>query len=117
MSTARTIFKVPGVSLLELEGGRLVVVASAGDPLTSEELHQLDPHSGLPIRVGAAPGSPNELRTVALTSSGRAMGMLAMRSLPIHETDRAVLYTFANDAALALERAQLLVRKPFEHNS
>ena len=107
VSTARTIFNVPGVSLLELEDGRLVVVASAGEPLTSEELHQLDPHSGLPIRVGAAPGSPNELRTVALSSSGRAMGMLAMRSLPIHETDRAVLYTFANDAALALERAQL----------
>jgi two-component system sensor histidine kinase KdpD len=36
--------------------------------------------------------------------------MLAMRSLPVSETDRALLNTFANDAALALERAQLRER-------
>ena len=41
------------------------------------------------------------------SASGRPVGMLAMRSLPVSETDRAVLNTFANDAALALERAQL----------
>jgi two-component system sensor histidine kinase KdpD len=107
VGTAQTVFNVPGVSLLELEAGRLVVVASAGEPLTSEELHQLDPHSGLPIRVGTAPGAVNELRTVALSSSGRALGILAMRSVPIEVNDRALLNTFANDAALALERAQL----------
>ncbi|MCU1362644.1 MAG: hypothetical protein JWM55_472 [Acidimicrobiaceae bacterium] len=107
VSTAQTIFNVPGVSLLELEGGRLVVVASAGTPLTSDELHQLDPHSGMPIRVGTAPSAMNELRTVALSSSGRALGILAMRSVPTRTNDRAILNTFANDAALALERAQL----------
>ena len=72
-----------------------------------DELHQLDPHSGLPIRVGTAPAAVNELRTVALSSSGRALGILAMRSVPIEENDRALLNTFSNDAALALERAQL----------
>jgi two-component system sensor histidine kinase KdpD len=107
VGTALTVFNVPGVSLLELEEGRLVVVATAGEPLTSDELHQLDPHSGLPIRVGTAPAAVNELRTVALSSSGRALGILAMRSVPIEENDRALLNTFANDAALALERAQL----------
>jgi two-component system sensor histidine kinase KdpD len=107
VTAAQTIFNVPGVSLLELEGGQLVVVASAGNALTDEELHQLDPHSGLPIRVGTAPGAVNELRTVALSSSGRALGILAMRSVPIEANDRAILTTFANDAALALERAQL----------
>jgi two-component system, OmpR family, sensor histidine kinase KdpD len=107
VTSAQTVFNVPGVALLELEGGRLVVVASAGEPLTSEELHRLDPHSGVPVRVGTAPGTPNELRTVALSSSGRAMGILAMRGVPIEVDDRAVLNTFANDAALALERAEL----------
>jgi two-component system sensor histidine kinase KdpD len=107
VASAQTVFSVPGVSLLELEGGRLVVVASAGEPLTSEELHQLDPHSGVPIRVGTAPGGADELRTVALSSSGRAIGILAMRGAPIEANDRAILNTFANDAALALERAQL----------
>src|ERR1700677_2020861 len=107
VATAQTVFNVPGVSLLELEAGRLVVVASAGEPLTTEELRQLDPHSGVPIRVGMAPGIANELRTVALSSSGGAIGILAMRGAPIEADDRAVLNTFANDAALALERAQL----------
>jgi two-component system, OmpR family, sensor histidine kinase KdpD len=106
VSSARTVFNVPGVSLLELEEGRLVVVASAGEALTADELHQLDPHSGLPIRVGTT-GSSDELRTIALSSSGRAIGILAMRGVPIVANDQAVLNTFANDAALALERAQL----------
>jgi two-component system sensor histidine kinase KdpD len=105
--TAMTVFNVPGVSLLELEAGRLVVVATAGEALSSKELHQLDPHSGYPISVGTASGSTSELRTVALTSNGRPVGILAMRGGPIRESERAVLNTFANDAALALERAQL----------
>jgi two-component system sensor histidine kinase KdpD len=107
VSTAQTVFGVPGVSLLELEDGHLVVVATAGEPLTPEELHQLDPHSGQPIRVGTSSGAATELRTIALSPSGRPVGILAMRGVPILETDRAVLNTFANDAALALERAEL----------
>jgi len=107
VSTARTVFNVPGVALLELEEGRLVVVASAGEPLSPDELRQLDPHSGQPVRVGTAPGTVNSLRTVALSSSGRPMGILAMRGVPIADADRAALNTFANDAALALERAEL----------
>jgi two-component system sensor histidine kinase KdpD len=107
VATAQTMFNVPGVSLLELEKGQLVVVASAGEPLSAEELHQLDPQSGMPIRVGTGAGSPSELRTVALSPSGRPIGILAMRGLAIAESDRALLNTFANDAALALERAEL----------
>jgi two-component system, OmpR family, sensor histidine kinase KdpD len=107
VATAQTMFNVPGVSLLELENGQLVVVASAGEPLTTEELHQLDPQSGMPIRIGTAGGGSSELRTVALSPSGRPVGILAMRGLAIAESDRALLNTFANDAALALERAQL----------
>ena len=107
VTTAQIVFAVPGVSLLELEEGRLVVVASAGEPLTPEELRQLDPHSGHPVRVGTSSGHSTELRTIALSPSGRPVGILAMRGIPILETDRAVLSTFANDAALALERAQL----------
>lgn len=107
VATAQMVFNVPGVSLLELEEGRLVVVATAGEPLTAEELRQFDPHSGLPIRVGTTSGSSSDLRTIALSPSGRPVGILAMRGMPIHDTDRVVLATFANDAALALERAQL----------
>jgi two-component system sensor histidine kinase KdpD len=110
VQAARTMFDVPGVSLLILEDDRLTVAATSGDPLTGEELRQLGPDSGLPISVGTAPKSMSELRTIALTSSGRPVGMLAMRSLPVSEIDRSILNTFANDAALALERAQLRER-------
>jgi two-component system sensor histidine kinase KdpD len=107
VESAQKVFNVPGVSLLELEEGRLVVVASAGEALTDDDLRQLDPHSGHPIRVGTTAGSPAALRTVALASSGRGVGILAMRGVPIAATDSSLLNTFANDAALALERAQL----------
>ena len=107
---ARNMFNVPGVSLLVLEDGRLTVAATAGEALTIEELRQLDPESGLPVSVGTSPGSVSDLRTIALSTAGRPVGMLAMRSLPVSETDRALLNTFANDAALALERAQLRER-------
>jgi two-component system, OmpR family, sensor histidine kinase KdpD len=107
VSAAHTVFSVPGVSLLELDDGRLRVVASAGEALSDEELRRLEPDSGVPVSVGPATGAPDELRTVALVASGRPVGILALRGLPTSATDRAVLTTFANDAALALERARL----------
>jgi two-component system sensor histidine kinase KdpD len=107
VSAVHDVFAIPGVSLLVLDEGVLKVVAAAGDPLTEDELIRLDPHSGQPISIGTDAASTGELRTIALSASGRAVGMLALRGLPTSKNDRAVLNTFANDAALALERAQL----------
>jgi two-component system sensor histidine kinase KdpD len=107
VSAVHDVFDIPGVSLLVLEDGILKVVASAGEELNAEELEKLSPTSGLPISVGTATQSSGELRTIALAASGRAVGILALRGLPTTENDRAVLTMFANDAALALERAQL----------
>ncbi len=108
VGAVRTVFEVPGVALLVPQGDRLEVAASAGEALSRDELH------GLRARVRSArsasapgPADPGELRTVALTASGRPVGMLAMRGRPASEADRALLRTFANHAALALERAQL----------
>lgn len=47
------------------------------------------------------------MRTIALAASGSSVGILVLRGLPTSKTDLAVLNTFANDAALALERAKL----------
>jgi two-component system sensor histidine kinase KdpD len=107
VTAVHDVFAIPGVSLLVLDDGILKVVASAGEALNERELEQLGPNSGLPISVGTATISSGELRTIALSASGRAVGILALRGLPTAENDRAVLTTFANDAALALERAQL----------
>jgi two-component system sensor histidine kinase KdpD len=46
------------------------------------------------------------MHTVALTATGRPVGILALRGLPATSTAQALLGTFANHAALALERAQ-----------
>jgi two-component system sensor histidine kinase KdpD len=47
------------------------------------------------------------MHTVALTAAGRPVGILALRGLPASQADRDLLSTFANHAALALERARL----------
>jgi two-component system sensor histidine kinase KdpD len=100
-------FGVPGVTLLVPEGDRLDIAASAGRALSQTELQGLEPLSGLPVSLGTGPGIRDEIQTVALTASGRPVGMLVMRGMPASEEERALLRTFANHAALALERAQL----------
>jgi two-component system sensor histidine kinase KdpD len=107
VGAVRTVFVVPGVALLVPEGDRLEIAASAGEALSRDELQVLEPLSGVPVSLDTWPGGPGEIRTVALTASGRPVGMLAMRGSPATEADRALLRTFANHAALALERAQL----------
>ncbi len=102
-----SVFAVPGVALLVPDGGRLTIAASAGEELSRQELRQLDPRSGVPVRLGTAGGSSAAMHTVALTAAGRPVGILALRGLPANEADRALLGTFANHSALALERAQL----------
>jgi two-component system, OmpR family, sensor histidine kinase KdpD len=103
----RTAFDVAGVALLLPVEGRLAVAASAGEPLSHDELSRLDPTSGIPVSVGIESGTRDAMRTVALTASGRPVGILAMRGVPASGADRALLGAFANHAALALERVQL----------
>jgi two-component system sensor histidine kinase KdpD len=103
----RSVFELPGVTLLVPRDDRLEIAASAGEELSREELQGLEPLSGVPVSLGTGPGQPDHLRTVVLAASGRPLGMLAMRGVPPSEDDRALLRTFANHAALAIERAQL----------
>lgn len=107
VATARTVFDVSGAALLELREGHLVVVASSGEPLSADDLARLDPASGRPITVGPDDLDGGGLRAIALSSSGRAVAMLALRGRPQKSTEREVLTAFANDAAVALERARL----------
>ena len=100
-------FDVSGVALLVLDEGHLKVAASAGADLTDDELRRINPQSGEPVRVGTLTGTPGELRSIALSASGDAVGILTLRELPTSRIDSTVLRTFANDAALAIERAHL----------
>ncbi len=107
VTAVATAFDVPGVALLVLEGDQLEVAASAGHLLSVDQLSRLGPRSGVPVSLGLAPGSPDEIQTVALAASGHPVGMLVLQGMPASEADRALLRTFANHAALALERARL----------
>lgn len=103
----RTAFDVSGVALMLPDGHHLSVAAEAGDLIDPEELRRLEPDSGVPVRVGTGPGSPGLLRAVALTAAGGPVGILVLKGLPESDEDRALLRTFANHAAVAIERAQL----------
>ncbi len=102
-----TSFGVGGVALLVPVGDRLAVAASSGEPLSRTELQGLEPLSGVPVSLGTGRSGPGGIATVALTASGRPVGMLALRGMPAREEDRTLLRTFANHAAFALERQQL----------
>ena len=54
VTAVRTVFDVPGVALLLPVDGRLAIAASAGETIAPEELHQLDPESGIPVSVGTS---------------------------------------------------------------
>jgi two-component system, OmpR family, sensor histidine kinase KdpD len=105
-----TVFDVGGVALLLPEEDRLTVAASAGTPIGELELSGLAPRSGVPVSVGTLGSDPRALRTIALTASGGPVGILALRGLSATVADGALLGSFANHAALALERVQLRTR-------
>ena len=107
VTTVQTVFEVPGVALLLPEAGSLTIAASAGESISPEQLHQLDPTSRIPVGTGITGPTSDRLQAVALSASGRPVGILALNGLPASSNDRTLLRTFANHAALAVERAQL----------
>jgi two-component system sensor histidine kinase KdpD len=101
------MFEVDGVALLLPVDDQLSVAASAGAAMTQEDLHQLNPESGVPVRIGITGETRGGLRAVALTAASGPVGLLVLRGLAGSAADGALLGTFANHTALALERVQL----------
>ena len=107
VTTVQTVFDVPGVALLLPDAGSLTIAASAGESISPEQWHELDPTSRIPVSTGITAPTSDRLQAVALSASGRPVGILALNGLPASSSDRTLLRTFANHAALAVERAQL----------
>ena len=103
----QSVFGFDGVSLFVLEADQLKMAASVGASLSRDEMRHFGSHVGHSTSVSTALGTHQGLRTVALASSGRPIGLLVLKGPQISDADRNVLVTFANDAALALERASL----------
>jgi two-component system sensor histidine kinase KdpD len=79
---------------------RLEMAASAGRPLTDDQLREILPAPGTPHARG-------DLLVLALTAAGRPVGLLALSADAATRHEREPLLLFANQIALAVERAQL----------
>src|SRR6185437_11119193 len=87
--------------------GRLEVAAAAGEPLSAEQLRQIAPPPGTVEGAGGPADPPGDLLLLALTAAGRPVGLLALSGPAVTRSEREPLLLFANQIALAVERAQL----------
>ncbi len=90
-----------------LEGATLAVAARAGRELTPAENESLTESEGQIRSLGLSDEHTKARVAVALVASNRPVGLLVLHEVAFARQDRALLGTFANQAALAVERAQL----------
>jgi two-component system, OmpR family, sensor histidine kinase KdpD len=110
--TVQTVFAPRWTALLlpaatGAEGPELFVAAQNGQALSAEELTSLTSSGGQTRSLGMAGGEATSRVAVALVASNRPVGLLVLQEVQFARQDRALLGTFANQAALAVERAQL----------
>jgi two-component system sensor histidine kinase KdpD len=106
VSTIHQAFRPRWAAALLPEGDSLAVVATAGEPLTTAELRGLAPAGGRPESLRTGNAAEGVVR-VALSARGGPIGLVAMACDPLDAHDWELLRTYANQAALALERSQL----------
>jgi K+-sensing histidine kinase KdpD len=105
----KDIFALDGVTLLVSTGERLEILASAGTSVAEEELASIRPGAHVPVRLST--GAPDKaVHILALATSERPIGLLAMAGMLADSPLRDFLPAVANNLALALERAQLSER-------
>jgi two-component system sensor histidine kinase KdpD len=85
----------------------LEVAASAGKPLTPEDVASVTSGGGQARSLGLLDDAGPRRVSVALVVSHRPVGMLVLQDVQLVEHERSLLGTFANQAALAVDRAQL----------
>jgi two-component system sensor histidine kinase KdpD len=88
-------------------GERMKMAASAGEPLSDVQLRGVLPAPGALASIGTRPPERDALTVIALTASGRPVGLLALSADATARHEREPLFLFANHIALAVERAQL----------
>ena len=98
------VFGARQVALFLPVGSRLELLSSAGEPLTPGQLRAVVPEPGSATRHAQ---ERSGLLILALTASGRPVGLLALSAEAAARQEREPLLLFANQIALAVERAQL----------
>ncbi len=95
------------VAEAKASGEMLRVAATAGQPLSSGEVESLTSGGGQTRSLGLVEEAGPRRVSVALVVSHRPVGMLVLQQVQLGEQERSLLGTFANQAALAVDRAQL----------
>jgi two-component system sensor histidine kinase KdpD len=108
-SSVRNAFDLETVALLlpSNETSSLEIVACDGLELKGESLDQILPAPGTPASLTGSVVAGALLRQIPLSAAGRPVGLLVLRGRALDMHDRSLLATYANHAALAIERAQL----------
>lgn len=109
VDAVRQVFGFAGVALLlPGDSSRLEPAATSGEGPSPTELSGLYTDARVPVAIGPTGAEqPDGLQAVALAAAGRPVGILALRGPAEPGLDRALLRTFVNQAALAIERGQL----------
>ncbi len=102
-----TVLLLPDDEGAASESPPLSVAARAGQELTVEDLDWLTASGGQTRSLGFPGGDAPSRVAVALVASNHPVGLLVLEEAQFARPDRALLGTFANQAALAVERAQL----------
>jgi two-component system sensor histidine kinase KdpD len=91
-------------------GETLEVAAKAGQPMSDADVTSLTSAQGVARSIGlvADSGHPEPRKvSVALVVNERPVGMLVLQDVALAGVERSLLGTFANQAALAVDRARL----------
>ncbi len=88
-------------------GEALRVAATAGQTLTDADVASVTSGGGQARSLGLVDDTGPRRVSVALVVSHRPVGMLVLQDVQLAERERNLLGTFANQAALTVDRAQL----------
>jgi two-component system sensor histidine kinase KdpD len=105
VDTLQLQFRLTSAAVLLPSGDRLAVAARAGQPLPAETMGNDLTTVVRSSRMAVAGRSG--LRTLPLVTAERAIGVLLLSGPALLPSEQRLLTTYANHAALAVERAQL----------
>jgi two-component system, OmpR family, sensor histidine kinase KdpD len=115
VDTVQGVFSPRWTALILPAGGRgalapgevLQIAAAAGQPMSDGEIVGVTAGGGHARSLGLTAGTEPLRVSVALAVGDHAVGLLVLQDVELEERERSLLGTFANQAALALDRAEL----------
>ena len=107
VTTLAEVFGSRKVALLLPVDEHLQVVASSGEPLSQAETSSVLLSAAKPETMTGNAFEQGDLLAIALTAAARPIGLLVLCGEAAVNYDREPLMIFANQIALAVERAQL----------